>query len=330
MSRITRYQNDINRFIKSKNLLSETSKSTQKILNELIEQDDHIPAILNLTILNTQCKKNDIKIHGYYLASGIVFLLILANICVNLDYYNNIYGINEIDNLIVETTSLFNSCIVQNVKTLQISKNGNINPNLILLSIDYASKLLPLITRKIQYVSVNKMKKTDLLCMNINEQNYDAYKKKNLLDKQVLLNDISQRYGTICKLAICLGWIFGQNNDVMLNKMSSLRDNITIQKLEHIGEQMSYLLKICGDFRTIERDMLYGQYSLNFVVNCGIKEAYIELFNAKEIFIEGLIALDIYSETGKEIVDNIFKEVDTIVSDISVDLNTQYDEVSSM
>lgn len=330
MNRITRYQNDIIRFIKTKNFINETSATTQRILNILLEQNDHIPAILNLTILNTQCKKNDIKIHGYYLASGIDLLMILAKICGNLDYYYNIYDKYSIENLIVDVTTLFYKCIIQNINTLRLSKEENINPKLTQLCIEYATKMLPLITRKTSYGSINKMRKTDILCMNINDKNYTSYKTKNLLEKDDLIKDMVQRYGSVCKLAMSLGWIFGQNDDNTLNKLSDLSDDKTIQKLEKLGEHMGNLLKLTDDFKSIDRDMTYEKHSLNYVVNYGIKEAYIELIKSKNDFIEGSMILDIYSETGKEIVDNIFDNVGNILNDISVDLNTQYDEVSSL
>ena len=37
---------------------------------------------------------------------------------------------------------------------------------------------------------------------------------------------------------------------------------------------------------------------------------------------------DIDTKTGKEIVDNIIGTVDNFVKDISVDMNTQYDDIS--
>ena len=56
MSRISKYQSEIIDFLQTRSFVNETSETTKRILNELLETMEHIPAILCLTILNNQRK----------------------------------------------------------------------------------------------------------------------------------------------------------------------------------------------------------------------------------------------------------------------------------
>jgi hypothetical protein len=328
MSRIIRYQEGMSKFLKTKSFINDTSPNTKIILEDLLNLSDHIPAILCLTILNNQCKKNDLKIHGYYLASGIDVLMLIAKVCCCRDYFDEKYGQISIDNMIMEVSSNFYKCITQNIDTLRLSKNGNIGSKLTQLCIEYAIKLLPQITQKQIIVSKEKMKKTDLFCLDIKNESYQQYKKKNKLSRDVIFNDIKKRYGSVCKLAICLGWILGQGDETNVNKIRDLSDEKTVGKLEVLSEHMGIFLKLYDDFRYIDRDMKIGQTSFNYVINLGIKEAYMELIEAKANFIEGSMMLGVDTKTSKEIIDTIIKQIDGIVKDASVDMETQYDDVS--
>lgn len=330
MSRISKYQEGILKFLKTKSFIAETSQSTRNILLELIESSDHIPAILCLTILNIQCKKYDLKIHGYYLASGINALMAIAKVCSNREHYDNKYGRTDVDNMIMEVVSSFYRCITQNIETLRLSKDGDINPKLAQICIEYSAKMIPLITKKIDYDSQKKMKKTDILAMKIDKSTYVNYKKKNQLDKTTLINDMRDRYGSVCKMAMSLGWILGQGDESSFNKIKDLSDEKTVAKLERLGELMGKFLKIHDDFKYMERDIKVGRFSLNYVVNYGIKEAYGELIEAKADFLEGSMILGVETRTSKEIIDMIVKNIDTIVKDVSVDIETEYDDVSTI
>jgi len=295
-----------------------------------LELSDHVPAILCLTILNNQCKKYDIKIHGYYLAAGIDALMIIANICNNREYYNDKYGLNIVDNLITEVSNFFYKCVTQNIDTLRMSKNGIINNKLTHLCIEYAIKHIPLITKKCDYITDNKMKKTDLFCLKKYDDLCIQYKKKFRVEREILINDIIKRYGSVCKLAMGLGWILGNGDDTILNKIKDLSEEKTINKLEKISEYIGKFLKLHNDFKNIDNDIVIEKFSLNYVINYGIKEGYIELIESKANFIEGTMNLDVYTKTIKEIIDFIVTDIDNMLKDVSVDMETQYDDVSSI
>lgn len=329
MNRLGKYQASIIKFLHNHSFIKDTSPKTKETINELLEMSDHIPATLCLTILNNQCKKYDIRIHGYYLASGIEILMIVAKVCSNRDYFDMKYGQHIIDNMIMEVVSSFYRCITQNIESLRLSKNGNINPKLLLLCIEYANKYIPLITKRCKYTSAAKMKKTDIFCLKINDNDYEQYKKKNLLDSETIKRDMNSRYGSVCRLAMCLGWILGQNDEVVINKLKDLSDNQTISKLEKLGDNIGKLLKLHDDFLNIERDIRFGQHSLNYVVNYGIKAAYSELTETKVNFIEGSMILNVETNTTKEIIAMIVRNIDNVVKDASVDMETRYDDVSA-
>ena len=328
-SRINKYQEDLDKFLKTKSFIKDTSKMTQNIINNVLELTEHFPAILCLTILNNQCKKIDIKIlHGYYIASGIDILMLVTKICNNRDYFNSIYGSINIDNMITETTNYFYKCITQNIEILRDSRDGIIHNRLTQLCIEYATKLMSSITFKNNLSSNNKMKKTDLFCMsNINEF-YNDYKKKNKLDENIIIEDTNKRYGSICKLAVILGWVLGLGDDTCLNKIKSLSDNKEINNLEKLADDIGLFLKIYDDFKNIVRDIKIGQYSMNYVINYGIKQSFIKLTETKTKFLEGIVILKIETRTIKEIIEMVMTNVDEIIKDVSVDMNTQYDDVS--
>lgn len=330
MSRISKYQEGILKFLKTKSFVNDLSVPSKTILYELLNMSDHIPAILCLTILNNQCKKYDIKIHGYYLASGIDVMMLMAKVCSSRDYFDNKYGQNIIDNMIIEVINSFYKCITQNIDTLRLSKNNNINIKLTQLCIEYASKYIPLITQKGTYSSTSKMKKTDLFCLDIADKDYVQYKKKNKLDKNIIMDDLINRYGSVCKLAMSLGWVLGQGDDAYFTKIKDLSEEKTVAKLEKLGDYMGKFLKLHDDFKYIERDIKIGRFSLNYVINYGIKEAYIELIESKANFIEGSMLLGVESKTSKEIIDMIVRNIEEIVKDTSVDMDTQYDDVSTL
>lgn len=328
MSRINRYQEVLLKFLKTKSFINNTTETTQNILYDLLELSDHIPAILCLTVLNNQCKKYDLKIHGYYLASGIDALMLVAKVCSSRDHFDNKYGQTAIDNMIMEVISCFYKCITQNIDTLRLSKNGNVNIRLTQLCIEYATKMMPMITQKNSYDSKTKMKKTDILCMDFDSKIYAQYKKKNRLEKDLLIEDTKKRYGSVCKLAMSLAWILGQGSDDTFNKIKELSDEKTIAKLEILADYMGTFLKLHDDFKYLRRDIQAGRFSLNYVINYGIKEAYTELTEAKANIIEGSMKLDVETKTSKEIIDMVVRDIDEIVKDVSVDMETQYDDVS--
>jgi hypothetical protein len=72
----------------------------------------------------------------------------------------------------------FGGKTVNDLKNIDIDKQ---NAKLTQLCVEYAAKYIPLITQKQIYKSDENMKKTDLLCMDIDPKLYSQYKKKKKL-----------------------------------------------------------------------------------------------------------------------------------------------------
>jgi len=325
MSRISKYQENVLKFLKTKSLITRTSETTRNILNCLLDLSDHIPAILCLTILNNQCKKYNLKIHGYYIAGAVDLMMLVAKVCCNRNYFDKLYGKDAIDNMINETVCWFYWSVSQNIETLNMNKNERHNPRTFQLCIEYSAKYIPRIIQKSEHVSTMRMKKTDIYSYNFeNSKILKEYKKKNRLDKLVLKQDLENRYGSVCCLAVCLGWLLGQGDEQVM------------EELEKMGQHIGVFLKMADDFKFMERDIITGNnngtsnQSTNYVVNYGIKEAYLEIIESKTSFLEQSMHIGCDTKTIKEIIDIVIKEVDQIVDDISVDINTQYDDCSTI
>ena len=321
MNRVSKYQENIQRFIQTKSFIKSTTIVTQNILNNMLGESDHIPAILCLTILNYQCKKYNIRIHGYYIALCIDILMVICKLSSNRSYYDEIYGANNIDNMISEIINWIYWSIFQNIETLEMNKTDKFNPKTAQLCIEYCIKFIPLITKKIECrsnITNNKMKKTDMYHNKINDVEFiNTYKQKQFIDRETL-NEIYLKFGYVCCLAMYLGWTLGQGDDA------------TVSKFDSIGMQLGIMLKIHNDFKHVDRDIHYGKYSTNCIINCGIKESYAELIESKINFIEMLIIHSIDTNTLKEIIEIIMTDVDNCVASISVDLESQFDDCSAI
>ncbi len=265
MSKITKYQENMNKFIQTKSFINKTSPTTREILTSLLRTSDHIPAILCLSVLNSQCKQYNIRIHGYYIAGCVDTLMALAQICCNKSYFDETYGATALSNLISEVINWTYWSVFQNIETLMMNKNDRYNAKTSQLCIEYCVKYISKIANISDHTSNKRMKKTDIYsCKSLPNEFWKKYKTKKLLEKTVIMQDIENRYGAVCCLAVCLGWIIGQGDETVLND------------IENIGNQCGILLKMADDFKYMERDISYGNTSVNHVINYGIKDTYIE------------------------------------------------------
>ena len=122
MSRIERYQESINKFIKSKDIFTEDVK------NNLLKRD-HLCGIIFATLLNHNSKKTNFKVHGYYMSTAIDLLYHLI-IKQNQKNQDNITS-NNILNLVNTVYSLFQL----NIESLKVpAKQENNNIKLIILT----------------------------------------------------------------------------------------------------------------------------------------------------------------------------------------------------
>jgi len=320
MSRVLRYQESIIRFIK-KNDYTDIIRG-DKDLQSLIDEMQHEPGILFLTVMNSQCKKKKAKTpNGYYLASGINMLLLCAIIYDNLNYYEQTYSQTLIRNFISQVSIYFLQSYAENIETLE----NNIEDK----KLDKIQKKMNTIIYKriseiVSFENLDgqeKVHKTDIIKYKFKDDKMiDKYRKLKIVDKEKLLGYVERKYGNICQCAFLMGWLYGLSDDKMIGV------------LENMGVHLGMLIKLANDFSNIERDIKYvsaKNNSYNLIVNFGIHECFKLFDESKCKLLEGCITLDIYNFTIKEIIDNVEKKFDNYLKNTDLELASRYSSFSS-
>ena len=310
MSRIGRYMDSVSRFLKNKSCLSEIKHNTQVM--EIISNLEHIPCILLLTVLNNQSRKNEISLNGYYISSSIETMLIIANLLDRNNYYDKIYDSQKI---IIELIGQINICLAQNIDSLQLHyKDKSIK--MIQMAIKFINSRLIKILNNDQIETDKKIKKSDLAKFHFeNKDNRQKLAELKQVQKESLLNFINNKYGTICQLALILGWLFG----------GGTMDDKTVQILDKLGEHFGIIVKLSTDFDNLEEDISSSdQYSKNYIINYGLQNSFELFMENKQKFIEGCMVLDIYTNTIKELIDLIENKIDKIIDNSSPDMASQH------
>lgn len=316
MSRISRYQDSMSRFIKNKSCINDLQDQHIKhYIFEIVSEFDHVVSILLLTVLNNQGKKNGMTLHGYYTASSIEIMMIIIKLLDNEKKYNTKYGSRNVQRIITELIGSINICLSQNIESIQ----PHYAKDKVLKIFHTCIKLInKRITKLISNESLEvdkKIKTTDIIKYHF----YDAQKIKQKLVKlkQVkessLINFINDKYGSVCQLSLELGWLLGGG------------DEKTLPNLDKIGTYFSIMVKLANDFINIESEIDNSEtYTKNYVVNFGFQNSFELFIDNKQKFIEACILLDIYTNTVKEIVDLIENKVDEVIDKSSPDLKSHY------
>jgi hypothetical protein len=322
MSRITKYQDHIREFLKNKSFIKNTRETTQKIIVDMLDESDHFPSILCLTIINNRCKQGNIKMHGYHLAAGIETLMMVVKVMGNREYYDSVYSTEQISNMIIDVTNWFYDCLAENIKTLKLSNEDKVDVKTITTimtkCINYSAKQISKIVEQKLFQDYSRMKKTDIFCIEFDDESIDNYKDMKRLGKETMLDNINNTYGIVCRMAVCLGWLVGMGDDNNLAELETLADN------------MGMIIKIHDDFKNYKRDMRYGEYCSNYIVTHGIKEALI-LFDESNIqYAEKSISIGVETKTCNEIVRVITDYINETTDNISLDIETEYDDMSNI
>lgn len=321
MSRISKYQEHIREFLKNKSFIKNTRESTRQIITEMADETDHFLGILCLTIINHRCKQDGIKMHGYHLASGIEALGMVVKVMGARDYYDNRFTVERVSNMIMDVTNWFYNCLAENITTLRLSNEDKVDgksvTNITTKCINYAAKHISKITEQKIYDQYFKMKKSDIFCIDFDKVSVDNYRQMRRLDLSTMVQNIHSTYGMMCRLAICLGWLIGMGDDQKLAELESLADSFGM------------LMKIQDDFKNHRRDMRYGSVCANVVVTHGIKEALILYDEAHLQYLEQSSIVGVETKTCNEIVKCIVDYVTECTADMSIDIDTDYDDITS-
>lgn len=310
MSRISRYQESIQKFIKNKNIETYFSDEYNDLINKKLLESEHLCSIILSTIFNHNSKKSNIKGHGYFLGISIDILLILLetkSISQNLNN-NLIIGVYK---LLHENTNIIKST------------NDEIINKIILKTYEYFNSHVYNILSFSQKYQIKKMIKSDLL--NLNTITNEMYKKISCMNKYSyndIIDYIKKIYGSIGKIIIVLSWILGGGS----------YDKKIISSLESVGEKFGMIYKICNDFNNIIDDINNCDskinISKNIVINIGIQESFALFMELKSSFYEESLKLDIYTHTMKEVIDELEAKMDKCIENSKVDMKSSYSSFS--
>jgi hypothetical protein len=318
MSRISRYQESIGKFIRNKSSLNDLSdEQTKKNILDIVKDSDYLCSILLLTILNNQSKKNNINVHGYYIASGINHIMTIIVLLENKEFYSKIYTGPMIDRIINELILQINICLALNIETIEPHYTADKIIKIYHKCIKLINKKLINILTLDELLLKDNILRTDIIKYHF--ENLDEIKKKLVLlrkiDEPCFHQFIANKYGTLCQLALSLGWILGGGDEKL------------VYLLDKIGIYFSKMIKITIDFSNLEENILEldnQKSSNNFVVNYGIQHSFEVFMQNKEKFISGCIKLNIYTNTIKEIIDLLEHKIDDIIDDTSMDMRSEY------
>lgn len=309
MSRISRYQESLSKFIKNKNIDTYFSiYFKEKIYQKLIDSD-HLGGIIVSTLFNHNSKKTNFKGHGYFLAVAVDIILIILN---SKDRYSN-----ENLNLTIGLYKL----LTDNISIIKTNKQNELNDIIIKIYDYFNNNIYDIITTE-KIGEHSKMTKSDLLNLKtINENMYKKISNMNKYNQDDIINYIKKTYGNNGKIIFLISWILGGGN----------LDKKTLSKIEMIGELFGLIYKICMDFDNIINDINNIDFkdnldktSKNILINIGIQESFSLFMETKSKFYEESFKLDIYTHTMKEVIDELETKLDKCLNNCKIDMKSIY------
>lgn len=321
MSRISRYQESIVRFVKTKSSYSDTIKSNIEMEN-LINTNNHEPSIILLTVLSGLYKKKNMKSHhGYYVASGIDLLMLYVIINDNFTYYENKLEKENLKNILNQTPIHIFECLSQNIETVENSFEKDKITKIYRKINTFVHKKVLEITKYKEFVGIDHVHRTDIIKYKFTDKNIinSKYRKLKIIDKDILIDHIEMTYGSVCQCAFVIGWLLGLGDEKMINN------------LERLGTHLGFLIKLSRDFKNIERDINYSNndVSMNLIINYGIHECFALFMESKIKLLEGCLTLDIYNITIKEVIDYIEKGFDCQLKNTNLEMESKYSSFST-
>ena len=310
MSRISRYQESIDKFIKNKNINTYFSEEFSNNIYIKLLDSDHLGGIIVSTLFNHNAKKGNIKGHGYFLGLMIdIIILIITSKDRNTNInYNLFIGLYKI--------------LTDNISLLKTSKHDELN-KIILSALTYYNDNIYDILTEHKIGEIQKMNKSDLLNLNkINDKMYKKISTINKYNQDDFIKYITKIYGKLGKIIFTLSWILGGGK----------LDKDIINAIEKIGENFGIIYKICYDFENIIKDIenldKSDNISNNILINIGIQESFALFMETKSIFYEDSFKLEIYTHTMKEVIDELENKIDKTLEDCKIDIKSVYSSFS--
>jgi hypothetical protein len=312
MSRISRYQESIEKFIKNKNINNYFTEEYSKNIFEGLIKSDHLGGIIVSTIFNHNSKKTNFKGHGYFvgLMIDIIIMILKSEDKTKNINYNLFIGLYKL--------------LTENINLIKTTKHDTLN-KIIILALSYFNNNIYDILIDVKIGEPQKMVKSDLLNLkSIDDKIYKKISTMNKYDTDDFINYINKIYGKLGKLIFVLSWILG-GGDISKD---------TIKSIELIGEKFGVIYKICYDFENIINDINNisdnkEKVSNNIVINIGIQESFSLFMETKSIFYEESFKLNIYTHTMKEVIDELENKIDKVLENCKIDVKSIYSSFSN-
>lgn len=317
MSRISRYQESMARFMRNKSCVNDLDPKVRDNILEMIADIDHVASILLLTILNNQGKKNNVTLHGYYMASGIEVLLIIATLRDREKYYVTKFGVDGVRKIISDLSAQVNICLSQNIESVQTHHTKDKTVKIFHSCLRAINRRVPRLLDETPLELDEPIRRSDIVKYHFTDQAQMKDKLKGLRQVKApsLTAFVEDKYGTVSRLALVTGWLLGGGDEKL------------VPSLERLGTSFSWIIKLANDFVNLEADLGSGDpgsYLRNYIINFGFQNAFEVFLDNKQKFIEGCILMDIYTNTVKEIIDLVEAKIDQIIEKSSPDMKSQY------
>ena len=332
MSKLYRYKESFKKFIKKRSCLLDRENMPNLLMHTIVYnyvmKNDYIFAISLLTIMNNRNKKNNISLQGYFASAGIEFLFVMLHIMNNKSSFIKEYDIDIYNTTINYIILCFNKSIAQNINSI---KTNIRNEDIKYKTSDIFAQMLLLCSDKLSYSNImnehifeynSRGPASDILdwYLNDNEEAIKEFSKIKQINEESMDEYINKKIGSLCEMAFCLGWLMGYG------------DKKHIKKIKKISHNFVMIYKISNDYVNIEKDILDNNgYTLNYVVNYGLQRSYDIYMDNKQQFMEGVMTLDLdldlYTDTIKEILNFLDKQINDVIDQTSPDLRSNYSNV---
>lgn len=236
----------------------------------------------------------------------------------NIDYYENKYGSPCIQKLMDQSIIFIFSAITQNNKTMENALEPVLYNKIQKKMLSFLQeKLLLLTERKNIHDKKNKMKRTDIIKYRFKDTDIidTKYRKLSRIENDDMKKYINDKYGMIGQCTFVFGWLMGGGDQNQKN----------IDAMMELGSLFGTLVKVVTDFHDVEEHIKYAnEVSYNYVVNFGIHASF-ELYDESKIkFIEECMRNNMYSNTIKEVIEELEIMFDDCLKNTDIELESQY------
>jgi len=311
-TRITKYQQSIYNFLKSKLSINYISHEDAEMIIDKIKNNYYLLAIFLLTMSNN-IKKNKIHQHGYYIGTSIELLLLVLQSkekenMVNLD--------NKQLLKIVSLINIFYANHLEHSMQLLLKDKSLKSYNTSIKQIN--NKIISLLNDNTLELELFDFTKTDLFNYKFDDKKVENYKNKLKTSKKIkqedLLKYIETKYCSIVELGCLLTWVSAGGSE---------NNNLTVQKM---GKYYGFLMKLYLDIIELDYDIEnINNYSTNIIINLGVQNTFEYFITYKKKLIEVTIKLGLFNNIIREIIEYIENKLDTFIENTILDMREEYE-----